>query len=62
LQKRQAGKVVEVTASGATVELQDGTRELVEIPQMDKISIEVGMSVTVIDTGDGKPIYMWGLE
>jgi hypothetical protein len=28
------------------------------VPEM--IHVEIGMCVTIIDTGDGKPIYHWG--
>jgi hypothetical protein len=57
----RTGKVVEVGETGATIEMEDGTRSFVEVPHMDKILIEVGMSVSVTEVGDGKPIYAWGI-
>ena len=58
--KTRTGTVVEVDAKEATVELEDGTREVIEGPFMEWISVEVGMRVSITDTGDGKPIYGWG--
>jgi hypothetical protein len=55
------GTVVEVAETGATIEMEDGARTFVEVPHMDKILIEVGMTVTVTDVGDDKPIYSWGI-
>jgi hypothetical protein len=31
---------------------------VIDVPEM--IQIEVGMSVTIVVAGDGKPIYGWG--
>jgi hypothetical protein len=58
----KTGKVVEVTPTGATIELEDGSREIVEAVPVEDILIQVGTSVSVTETGDGKPVYAWGLQ
>jgi hypothetical protein len=57
----KTGKVVEVRADGATIEFEDGSRETVVAAPVEEILIEVGMSVSVADTEDGKPVYAWGV-
>jgi hypothetical protein len=47
-----------MTETEATVTMDDGSTSAISLPQM--ISIEVGMPVTVVETGDDKPIYRWG--
>ena len=47
-----------ITGSQATVAIDDGSERVVDVPPM--IHVEVGMRVTIIDAGDGKPIYGWG--
>ena len=50
-----------VTALGdgmATVVLEDGTVRFVDVPEM--IDVRVGSPVTIVDVGDGKPIFSWG--
>jgi hypothetical protein len=38
--------------------MDDGSEIVVEVPEL--IHVGVGIRVTIIDTGDGKPIYRWG--
>jgi hypothetical protein len=38
--------------------MDDGSERVVDVPEM--ILIEPGMPVTIIDTGDDKPLYRWG--
>jgi hypothetical protein len=53
------GTVVELHGTEATLEMEDGTRAVADVPEM--IHVEVGMAVAVTDVGDGKPIYQWGV-
>ncbi len=50
--------VKSITGTKATVALEDGSEREIEVPDM--IHVVAGMPVTIIDTGDGKPIYGWG--
>ena len=52
------GTVVELEGEDATVELEDGSRRVVRVPEM--IDVEIGMSVRIVDVGAGEPIYLWG--
>jgi hypothetical protein len=55
-----AGKVVEVRAEGATIELEDGSRRVLEATPSEEILIDVGTPVTVTEAGDGSSVYTWG--
>jgi hypothetical protein len=50
--------VIEVKGAEATVELEDGSRRVVPVPDM--LQVEIGMTVRIADFGDGKPVYAWG--
>jgi hypothetical protein len=54
------GTVVEVRANGASLELEDGSRRVLEATPAEEILIEVGTPVSVTDSGDGKSVYTWG--
>lgn len=54
----QRGTVTAVAGTDATVTMDEGSTRVVPVPDM--ILVEAGMPVTVIDIGDGKPIYKWG--
>jgi hypothetical protein len=56
--KRSTRSQPQLNDDEATVELEDGSRRVVQVPAM--IQIEVGMSVGITDFGDGSPIYIWG--
>jgi hypothetical protein len=55
--KEQRGAVKSMTAT-ATVTLEDGSE--ITVPVSDLIQIDVGMSVLIVDVGDGAPIIRWG--
>lgn len=60
MEEKRQGTVTEVTDTEATVVMDDdGSTRVVSIPGM--VMIEVGMKVKIIDFGDDKPIYAWGL-
>jgi hypothetical protein len=54
------GKVVEVRANGATIELEDGSRRVPEATPAEQILIDVGTPVSVTEAGDGSSVYTWG--
>jgi len=56
--KEQRGVVKLLTATEATVTLDDGSE--MTVPASDMIQIEVGMPVLIVDFGDGAPIVRWG--
>lgn len=54
------GTVVEVRANGATIELEDGSRRVLEATPVEEILIDVGTSVSITDAADGESVYTWG--
>lgn len=56
--KEQRGVVKSLTATEATVTLEDGSE--MTVPVSDMIQIDVGMPVLIVDVGDGAPIIRWG--
>jgi len=54
------GKVVEIRAEGATIELEDGSRRVLEATPAEEILIDVGTPVSVTEAGDGNLVYTWG--
>ena len=54
------GKVVDVRAEGATIELEDGSRRVLEATSAEEILIDVGTPVLVTEAGDGNSVYTWG--
>jgi hypothetical protein len=50
--------VVELDKDEATLELEDGTRQVVHLPEA--LDVDKGTTVRIVDVGDGKPIYLWG--
>jgi hypothetical protein len=58
MQERR-GVVKSLTGSEALVEMDDGTERTLNVPEM--ISVEVGMSVRIVDVGDDQPIIAWGV-
>jgi hypothetical protein len=54
------GTVVEVRENGATIELEDGSRRVLEATPAEEILLEVGTPVSVTDPGDGEAVYTWG--
>ena len=56
--KEERGTVVELNGESATVEMEDGSSRIVSVPEM--LDVSVGSSVSIVDTGDDKPIVLWG--
>ena len=54
------GKVVGVRAEGATIELEDGSRRVLEATPAEEILIDVGTPVSVTEAGDRNSVYTWG--
>jgi hypothetical protein len=52
------GTVVELKGEDATVELEDGSRRIVRVPEL--IDVEIGTAIRIVDVGAGEPIYLWG--
>jgi hypothetical protein len=52
------GTVTALSGSVARLAIDDGSERVVHRPEM--LDIDVGTPVTIIDTGDGQPIYHWG--
>jgi hypothetical protein len=50
--------VTRLNGSQATVSIDDGSERVIDVPP--RIHVAIGMRVTIVDTGDGKPIYAWG--
>jgi hypothetical protein len=55
--KEQRGVVKSLTATEVTVTLEDGSET---VPVSDMIQIDVGMSVLIVDVGDGAANIRWG--
>ena len=56
--EERRGTVIAVAGTEVTVTMDDGSISVVSVPKM--IVVEVGMPVTIVDTGDDKPAYRWG--
>jgi hypothetical protein len=52
------GTVTELGQTAVTVLMDDGSTRVVDVPE--RIHVEIGMPVTIVDFGDGAPIYGWG--
>jgi hypothetical protein len=55
-----AGRVVEARAEGATIELEDGSRRVLEAMPAEEILIDVGTPVSITEAEDGSSVYTWG--
>jgi len=58
VKQEQRGTVEGLEGAKATLALDDGSERVFDVPE--RILVEVGMAATVVDVGDGKPVFVWG--